>query len=112
MFKDGGVGKAYMWSMVEMKWQLIGEVINPAQATAGGGGGGAVGQGGGTKYYPGDALFAAGEYDHVFDVDLGDGVMRHLPFNNGASQYEASDKFLAREGLGRAQTEEIVAFLK
>ena len=43
MFKDGGVGKAYMWSMVEMKWQLIGEVINPAQATAGGGGGGAVG---------------------------------------------------------------------
>ena len=38
--------------------------------------------------------------------------MRKLPFNNGSSQYEASDKFLAREGLGRAQTEEIVRFLK
>lgn len=71
---------------------------------AGGDGGGAVGgQGaGGPKHYPGDDLFAAGDYDHVFDVDLGDGVMRKLPFNNGASQYEASDKFLAREGLGRA----------
>ena len=82
---------------------------------AGGGGDGAVGGqggGGGTKYYPGDALFEAGEYNHVFDVDIGDGVMRHLPFNNGASLADASDRFTAREGLGRSYTEEIVRFLK
>ena len=77
VFKDAGVGKAYMWDMTKMEWECIGEVINPAQAMAGGGGNGAVGgQGGGTKQYPGDALFAAGEYDHIFDVDLGDGIMR------------------------------------
>jgi len=78
VFKNGGIANAYMWSMTNMKWDLIGEVINPAQATAGGGGGGAVGgaPAGGPKFYPGDALFAAGEYDHIFDVDLGDGVMR------------------------------------
>ena len=101
-----------MWSMTEMKWNLIGEVMNPAQATAGGGGGGAVGGPQGPKFYPGDQIFEAGEYDHVFDVDLGDGVMRQLPFNNGASPYEAADKFLARERLGRAEVEQIVAFLK
>ena len=113
VFKDAGVGKAYMWDMDKMEWDCIGEVINPAQATAGGGGGGAVGgDNAGAKQYPGDAMFAAGEYDHVFDVDLGDGIMRKIPFNNGHSPYEASDKFLAREGLGRSYTEQIVAFLK
>ena len=54
MFKDANVGKAYMWSMTEMKWNEIGEVINPAQATAAGGGGGAVGGAQGPKYYQGD----------------------------------------------------------
>jgi len=113
VFKDAGVGKAYMWDMDKMEWECIGEVINPAQAMAGGGGDGAVGgQGALTKQYPGDAIFAAGEYDHVFDVDLGDNVMRQIPFNNGSSPYEASDKFLAREGLGRSYTEAIVAHLK
>jgi phospholipase A-2-activating protein len=51
----------------------------------------------GTKHYPGDLLFLAGEYDHVFDVELGDGVMRKLPFNNGANSLEAADKFCSRE---------------
>ena len=51
VFKDANVGKAYMWSMTEMKWNEIGEVINPAQATAAGGGGGAVGGAQGPKYY-------------------------------------------------------------
>ena len=45
-------------------------------------------------------------------MDIGDGVMRHLPFNNGASLADASDRFTAREGLGRSYTEEIVRFLK
>ena len=54
VFKDNNKGMAYMWSMTEMKWNLIGEVMNPAQATAGGGGGGAVGGAQGPKFYPGD----------------------------------------------------------
>ncbi len=61
--------------------------------------------GGGTKNYQGDQLFAAGEYDHVFDVELGDGIMRKLPFNNGAGFLEAADKFCSREGLSRVNVE-------
>lgn len=67
---------------------------------------------GGTKQYHGDALFAAGEYDHIFDVELGDGVMRKLPFNNGASFLEAADKFCARENISRTQNEQIIQFLR
>lgn len=50
-------------------------------------------------------MFKAGEYDHVFDVELGDGIMRKLPFNNGASCLEASDAFCARENLSKSQVE-------
>lgn len=52
------------------------------------------------------------EYDHIFDVDLGDGIMRKLPYNNGGNPHEAADKFVIREGLSKMMVEQIVAFLK
>lgn len=58
-----------------------------------------------TKSYPGDQVFEAGEYDHVFDVDLGDGYHRKLPFNNGSNTLESAEKFIAREGLSRVNVE-------
>ena len=61
--------------------------------------------GGETKIYSGDSLFPAGEYDHIFDVELGDGIMRKLPFNNGAGFLESADKFCARENLSRVNVE-------
>lgn len=57
-------------------------------------------------------MFLAGEYDHIFDVELGDGIMRKLPFNNGANFLEASDKFCSRENLSRTNVEQIVQFLR
>jgi phospholipase A-2-activating protein len=57
-------------------------------------------------------LFKAGEYDHIFDVELGDGIMRRLPFNNGANFLEAADKFCSREHLNRGNVEQIVQFLR
>jgi phospholipase A-2-activating protein len=57
-------------------------------------------------------MFEAGEYDHVFDVELGDGVMRKLPFNNGGNHLESAEKFCMREGINRSQVEQIVQFLR
>ena len=65
-----------------------------------------------TRQYPGDRVFDAGEYDHVFDVELGDGIMRKLPFNNGSNMLETADMFCARENLSRVNVEQIVGFLK
>jgi phospholipase A-2-activating protein len=62
--------------------------------------------------YEGDALFEAGEYDKVIDVDLGDGVYRKLPCNNGANYLEVADKFCSRENLSRSYVEQIVQFLR
>jgi hypothetical protein len=47
-------------------------------------------------------LFEAGEYDYVFDVELGDNIYRKLPFNNGANSLLAAEKFCTREQLSRA----------
>ena len=57
------------------------------------------------SYYEGDNLFEAGEYDKIIDVDLGDGVMRKLPCNNGANYLETADKFCSRENLSRSYVE-------
>jgi len=90
VFKDNGVPKAYMWKVVEQKWEFVGECVDP---NAGGGSTMAVKP----KMYPGDSIFEAGEYDHIFDVELGDDIMRKLPFNNGSNQMEAAEKFCCRE---------------
>lgn len=51
-------------------------------------------------------------YDHVFDIELGDGVMRKLPFDNGQNPLEAADKFIIREGLNRAYIEQIANHIR
>lgn len=108
VFRDKGIAKAFMWKTEEQKWEEIGEVVDPGQTedTM------AKPTVGPTKYYKGDVHFDAGEYDHVFDVELGDGILRPLPFNNGGNYLEASDKFCARERLNRGNIEQITKFLK
>ena len=85
-----------MWKMAEQKWEYVGEVVDPSA------GAGASGIQPETKHYQGDGMFPAGEYDHIFDVELGDNIMRKLPFNNGDNAIGAAEKFCVREGLGRA----------
>lgn len=55
--------------------------------------------------YEGDRIFDAGEYDHIFDIDMGDGLIRKLPYDNGGNPLEAADKFIVREGLSRSYVE-------
>lgn len=95
VFKNGNAAEAYCFK--EGKWEKIGDVINPNT------GAGAATTG--AKIYEGDRLFPPGEYDHIFDVDLGDGVMRKLPFDNGSNPLEAADKFIIRESLHKSYVE-------
>ena len=85
IFKNGSAAEAYTFK--DGKWEKIGDVMNPQ---------GTIDDG---KEYEGDKYFPAGKYDHIFDVELADHITRKLPFDNGASAYEAAEKFLAREKL-------------
>jgi phospholipase A-2-activating protein len=106
VFKKQGVPSAFMWKSAEFKWEYVGEVVDPS---GGGGGGSTVGVA--PKVYAGDEMFAAGEYDYIFDVELGDGVMRKLPYNAGGNSLEAAEKFCVRENLSRSNVQQIITFI-
>ena len=97
VFRKKGIPTAYSWKESEAKWNYVGEVVDP---NAGGG-----------RFYEGDRIFQQGEYDHIFNVDLGDGLMKKLPFNNGANIDQAAQKFILREGLDLSNLAEIKDFI-
>ena len=101
IFKNNSGAEAYMWKEADKSWEKIGDVQMPSASPPPQ-----------SKFYEGDRLFEAGEYDHVFDVEIGDGVMRKLPFNNGANADEAANKFWVREGFGKQNIEQIIKFIK
>ncbi len=68
MFREGQKIMAYSWNGVR-DWDLVGEVQGSSKKKT---------------PYPGDQLFPAGEYDYVFDVELGEnGRTARLPYNDG-----------------------------
>jgi phospholipase A-2-activating protein len=68
------VPEAYMWQAGQ--WVKIGDVITEA---------GPAGSKKEPQYYPGDAYFEAGNYDHIFDVDDDSGVPKIIPYNDGGN---------------------------
>ena len=97
LFKNKGAAEAYIWSEQGENWTLIGEAMGQVKQKA---------------QYEGDRIFPAGAYDYIFDIDIGSGVTKKLPYNNGENPIEIGDKFCAREDLGRFYTEQIADFIR
>ena len=93
LFNNFGKAEAYCYKESENQWQLLGEVTGQNNAPQ-------------KKYYPGDGLFKAGEYDYIFDVEL-EGGMTKLPFNEGDNILMAAEKFIGRERLHKAYTDDM-----
>ncbi|XP_057527611.1 uncharacterized protein LOC130806507 [Amaranthus tricolor] len=92
--REGDNGVAYSWNMKEYKWDKIGEVVDG----------------------PRDGLkrpvLDGKEYDHVFDVDIGDGEpIRKLPYNRSDNPYDTADKWLLKENLPLSYRQQIVDFI-
>ena len=98
LFNNFGKAEAYCYKASENQWQLLGEVTGQNNAPQ-------------KKYYPGDGVFKAGEYDYIFDVEL-EGGMTKLPFNKGDNILMAAEKFIGRERLHKAYTDDIMKFLR
>lgn len=101
IFNNNGVGEVYMWHVDGQYWEKIGEALGSAGDS----------QKENKRNYPGDRFFPAGEYEYVFDVDLGNGDVRKLPYNNWENPLEVAEKFLTKEGLGRGYVQEICKFI-
>lgn len=91
------VPKAYMWK--SGKWEYVGEVMAQGDTQK--------------SHYHGDAFFPKGEYDYVFDVDVGEGAPKaKLPYNEGDNHLVVAEKFLTREGLNIGFKEQITEFIR
>ena len=64
-FREGGTVFAFSWNQGARRWEKIGEVVSEAVQQK--------------KQYEGDQVFAKGEYDFVFDVDMGRSMCEVLP---------------------------------
>lgn len=92
--REGDNGVAYSWNMKEYKWDKIGEVVDGPED--------------GLKRLVLDGK----EYDHVFDVDIGDGEpIRKLPYNRSDNPYDTADKWLLKENLPISYRQQVVDFI-
>ncbi|KAG0234808.1 hypothetical protein BGW41_000987 [Actinomortierella wolfii] len=93
MVRVGAVVEAHMWSEAEKSWSKIGEVVD------------AVGQNR-------KQLYEGKEYDHVFDIDVGEGVPAlKLPFNVTENPYTAAQNFLDKHMLPQVYLHQIAEFI-
>ncbi|XP_047941705.1 phospholipase A-2-activating protein isoform X2 [Salvia hispanica] len=92
--REGDNGVAYAWNMREQKWDKIGEVVD------------------GPDDNMKSSVLNGVQYDHVFDVDIGDGEpIRKLPYNRSENPYDVADKWLLNENLPLSYRQQIVEFI-
>ncbi|XP_042004538.1 phospholipase A-2-activating protein-like [Salvia splendens] len=92
--REGDNGVAYAWNMREQKWDKIGEVVD------------------GPDDNMKSPVLNGVQYDHVFDVDIGDGEpIRKLPYNRSENPYDVADKWLLNENLPLSYRQQIVEFI-
>ncbi|CAE7481324.1 lub1 [Symbiodinium sp. KB8] len=97
MFNENGTVFAYMWNAGARIWDKVGEVMGSEQPK---------------KHYDGDPVFPAGEYDFIFDVDLGASFgTKQLPFNRGQNPLVAAESFCSREQIHKGNAEQIRQFI-
>jgi len=95
-----GGAEAHSWSAAEMRWVMVGTVVDGPSGASGGASGGVIG---------------GVTYDYVFDVDLEDGSpMRKLGVNRGEDPMVAAYRFLETEGVptSSANVDQITQFIE
>ena len=95
-----GGAEAHSWSAAEMRWVMVGTVVDGPGGAGGGPSGGMVG---------------GVTYDFVFDVDLEDGSpMRKLGVNRGEDPMMAAYRFLENEEVPTSSTnvDQITEFIE
>lgn len=97
---ENGGAEAHSWSAAEMRWVMVGTVVDGPGGAGGGPSGGMIG---------------GVAYDYVFDVDLEDGSpMRKLGVNRGEDSMLAAYRFLQTEGVpsSSANVDQITQFIE
>ncbi|TFK54682.1 phospholipase A-2-activating protein [Heliocybe sulcata] len=89
MIRNGDKVEAYQWDAQAFTWQQVGEVLRANDDN---------------DEYKG--------YDHVWDVDIGDGQMLKLPYNESENPYVAAQRFLERNNIPMAHLDAVVRHIE
>jgi len=101
MVLDGKLVTAHSWSMAEGSWTKIGDVVGQPKTSDPSG----RGKDGGR------VTFEGVEYDHVFHIDIDEGVVLKLPYNNGQDTYKVAQDFINKHLLPQEYLDQIAAFI-
>ncbi|KAL8272789.1 hypothetical protein Esti_003339 [Eimeria stiedai] len=108
--RRGDAAVVFCWQQQQQQWDFVGLALNPVK------GKGKRGHGGKTRF-PGDQFFGAGDYDFVFDVEVGEGsllcgVCLCCCSSLDENPLVVAEKFAAREGLHKSVLPQIVSFIQ
>jgi len=84
--------EAYQWSAAQHQWMKVGEVVDARSSSS-------------------KQLLYGKSYDYVFDVDIGDGQMRKLGYNQNENPYMVAQEFLWKEELDQSLLDTVAQFL-
>ena len=56
-------------------------------------------------------MFEGVEYDHVFHIDIDEGVVLKLPYNNGQDPFRVAQDFIYKHQLPQDYLEQIATFI-
>ena len=96
IFINEGAKKLYSWNGIDQKWIKAGEATGNVKIM---------------EHYGGDKIFPAGQYEYIFNIQIGNGAERRLPYNSGDNPMEAADKFCIRKKIARYYSKQIVDFI-
>lgn len=95
IFKNKNNYEAYKYE--KGQWMLIGNVVDDAASSK--------------KFYGGDHIFKQGYYDELFSIDIGNGMIKVLPYNKNDNVALIAENFCRRESIHSSNVKSIVDFV-
>ncbi|RUS16200.1 phospholipase A-2-activating protein [Endogone sp. FLAS-F59071] len=93
MIRVGNTVEAYQWNTATRSWQKVGEVVDAIGSDR-------------------KQIYQGKEYDHVFDIDIGDGQpVLKLPFNITENPWNVAQNFIWRHELPQGYLDQIANFI-
>ena len=101
MVREGNTVSVHSWSQADGQWRKVGDVVGQPKSKDPSGRG----------LKGGKVMYEGKEYDHVFHIDIDEGVVLKLPYNNGEEPFEKAQAFIHQHGLPQEYLEQIANFI-
>jgi len=99
MVRSGNTVSVHSWSASNQQWTKIGDVVGEPDKS------------GETPGPGGKTMFEGKEYDHVFHIDIDEGVVLKLPYNCTEEPYHSAQSFIHKHNLPQEYLDQVAQFI-